>query len=69
MMHPALLVKRGDRLGAQPFSPAGMHFFNRHSAVDLAQQGFNKIAALVDFSDDAVRLNAVIQANGGFGLF
>ena len=61
MRHAALLVERGDRLGAEPFAPRRAHFSYRHGRIDLPDHGLDQLAALVHFRDDAVGLVAAIN--------
>ena len=69
MMHPALLVKRGDRLGARHLAVRGMHRGKRHVRVGHAQHRLDHLAAIVDLRDDAVGVVRAVSADRGPGPF
>src|SRR5665213_1457099 len=62
MMHPALLVERGDRLGPGDLAARGMHRGERHVRIDHAQRRLYHLAAIVHLGDDSV---GVARAVGG----
>ena len=64
---PALLVKRGDRLGAQNLAARGAHFLHRNIRVDFRKHGAHHFAALVHFDHDAVGLQPAIERNRAAG--
>ena len=48
MLHAALLVERGDRLGAQILAARRAHGDDRHAAIGLRDHRAHHVAALVD---------------------
>ena len=56
------LVGRGDRLGAQEFAPRRVNRAHRQVGLALAQHLRHHVAAVVDFGDHTVGLEA---AKGG----
>ena len=65
MRHQSALVERGDRLGAQKFAARRAHHAHRHVRRDLPQHLRHQLAALIDLGDDAVRVQALIEADCG----
>src|SRR5215469_3851925 len=63
-MHPALLVKGADRLGARDFAARGPDGSERHPGIDSAHGHFDHLAAVVGFRDDAVGAALMIEADG-----
>ena len=61
MLDLALLVHRGDRLGAQIFAARRMHRIQRHRRIDLRQHRAHHVAALVDLGDQRVGLEPPVQ--------
>jgi len=61
MMHPALLVKRADRLGPSDFSSARRHGHKCNVRVDRADYRFDHLAAKIGLGDDAIGLVFVIK--------
>src|SRR5690242_3256650 len=51
VMHPALLVKRRDRLGARYLAVRGLQGGERHIRIDGAQHRLDHLAAIVHFGD------------------
>ncbi len=58
-------IERGDGLGACPFAARGEDFLDRHIGIDLLQHGDDKVAALVDFCDDAIGVVVAIGSDRG----
>ena len=62
VLHPALLVERRHRLGAQPLAARGPHRHHRHRAVGLADHRAHHVAALVHFDDQRIGLESFATA-------
>ena len=50
----ALLIERGDRLGADHLAARGVHRGKRDIAVDHAQCVLDHLAAVVDLGDNSI---------------
>src|SRR5438552_10007260 len=54
MVHAVLLVEGSNGLRTRPLAARGMHALVGEIVIDVAENGFDQIAAVIDFGDDAV---------------
>src|SRR5690606_2791953 len=64
VMHPALLIESGHRLGAYCLAPAGDHFLESRRFVRRGYGEAHHVAAEVPFGDNPVGLEPMIEING-----
>ena len=63
MVNTVLLVERGDRLSAGDLAARGTHGLVSEVEGFGAENGFDEIAAIVDFSDDAIGFVVFVGAD------
>src|ERR1039458_7067172 len=56
MVNAVLLVKRRNWFGADQFATRGMHGFVSEGMIDVAENGLDQVAAVIDLSHDAIGL-------------
>src|SRR5450755_3767250 len=64
MMHPLLFIQGGDWFGASKFAARGMQRSIRDIAIHGPKCTLNQIAAVIDFSDNAIGAVATISGDG-----
>ena len=64
MMHLALLIEGGYRLGSCLFSPAGVHGLIGYRTIHRPKGIFYHLAAIVNFPNDAVCLGFGVGPDG-----
>src|SRR5262249_43099336 len=63
MHHATLLIERGNRLGAQPLAFEGSDVLEGDVLAQLAENGFDEVAAAVGLGNDAVGLEVFVHSN------
>ena len=63
MVHAMLLVEGSNGLRTRQLAARGMHGLVGKIVIDVAENGFDQIAAVIDFGDDAIRTVCRIALN------
>ena len=53
-MNTVLLVERGNRFRARQFGARGVYGLVSRGVIDVAENRFDQVAAVIDLSDDAI---------------